>query len=86
MAYEQFGLGISTSKTKVLIISSNICLIASKYFPEQVMSFNHLGGEITISRDLVNEAIPQENKATKVSTCLNYTLYGTICSYIKNLK
>ena len=49
---------------------------------EQVTSFNYLGVQITSSKDLTTEVKHQANKASRISGCLNETIWSN--KYLRN--
>ena len=75
----KFDLKISPTKTKSLIISKvplkcNLQVNNTKV--EQVTSLNYLGVQITSSKDLTTEVRHQAIKASRISGCLNETIWS----------
>ena len=75
----KFDLKISSKKTKSLIISKEPLkcnLQVNNMNVEQVTSFNYLGIQITSSKDLTTEVRHQATKASRISGCLNETIWS----------
>jgi len=81
----KFDLKISSKKTKSLIISKEPlhCKLQVYNTPiEQVTSFNYLGVQFTSSKDLTTEVKHQAIKASRISGCLNETIWSN--KYLRN--
>ena len=81
----QFDLKISSKKTKSLIISKEPLKCTLQVYNttiEQVMSFNYLSVQITSSKNLNTEVRHQASKASRISGCLNGTIWSN--KYLRN--
>jgi hypothetical protein len=75
----EFDLTISSKKTKSLIISREPLRCKLQVYNttiEQVTSFNYLGVQMTSSKDLTTEVRHQAIKASRISGCLNETIWS----------
>ena len=80
LSCEKFQLKISSKKTKTLTISREPVrckLQLDNTIVEQVPSFNFLGIQITSSKIVSEEVRPQAIKASKISGCLNETIWSS---------
>ena len=78
-AARKFGLQLSTKKTKTLTIAKEPLrckLQLCDKIIERVMSFTYLGIEITTHQDLGAEVKLQTIKASRISGCLNSTIWS----------
>ena len=81
----KFDLKISSKKTESLIISKEPLkcnLQVNNMNVEQVTSFNYLGVHITSSKDLTMEVRHQAIKVSRISGCLNETMWSN--KYLRN--
>ena len=81
----KFDFKVSSKKTKSLTISKEPLRCKLQIYNttiEQVTSFNYLGVQITSSKDLNTEVRHQAIKASRISGCLNETIWSN--KYLRN--